>query len=180
MLGNNSEINLSESILLKSKVLAFYEIIGGLVGIGLTLYIIIKLTAFPTLLLFLLFIAFALYIFSIICGVTLLKNLKSGYKLSRFNQFLQIVNFSMLGFGFHYISGLFMTIGMDLSEHFNINVNWGTSSWNFDFNNNQGINYFSINIIAIIIAIFIDKQLKHLEKLDLDQKLSQLGDANPN
>lgn len=176
MTRNISDTKLLESIIFKSKILALYEIIGGFVGISLTIYIIFKLNAFPFLLVCMFFIAFGLYIYSIICGIIILKNLRIGFKLSRINQFLQILNFSVLGYGFNYISGLFIRIGMDLSEPFNFILEWGASTWKLDFNNSQSMNYFSINIIAVILLLFIDKHIKELDTLDFTQKLSEIGD----
>lgn len=86
---------------LKLKLLAGYQILGGLVGI---LLMMAEVSVYPNRLIGLLgllfMIAFFLFCFSIYSGYKLLKSYESGIHYSRINQAIQLIVFSVLGYGY--------------------------------------------------------------------------------
>ena len=114
------------------RLLSFYQIIGGFLGIILIVWALISLSQVQTkgnmfILIGAAFLPMLLYIFSVLCGIVLLKNKNKGINLSLINQLLQVVNISNYGFGFKYISGFYMTGGIDLING-DILSAWGYSS----------------------------------------------------
>ena len=91
------------------------------------------------------------------------------------NQFLQIINFSLFGYGFKYISGLFFTIETDIARSFNFELKWGTSSWEFLFNNDNGEKVISINLVAIFLVVLIDKLIRKNASAVWPNKLTEIG-----
>jgi hypothetical protein len=57
----------------KLRALSIYQIAGGIIGIGLAIYLIVTANSLPGLLLLIILVAIGLYGYSIYCGVTLLK-----------------------------------------------------------------------------------------------------------
>ncbi len=167
--------NISKPVISKLFILAIYQIFGGIIGIVLTIYIASTVATFPFIVIAMLLVALALYYYSILCGVLILKNPFIGLKRSLVLQFLQVVFFSISGFGFKYFSGLYFTVEFDLGYFPNFELGWGISSWNFNFKNASHKNYVGVNFLAILLVIFIDKQISKLKEKTLQNKILELG-----
>lgn len=161
--------------LTKSNLLGGYQIIGGLAGVWLTISLLTTIVAFSWLLVLILIIAFGLFGYSIFCGIIIFKNPLIGLKHSRINQFLQVFNFTIFGYGFQYISGLFISIGLDFTETFNIKLNFGTTTWQIIFNQDSEVSLVNFNIVALSLIIFIDKEINKIENKILDNELIEIG-----
>jgi len=159
----------------KSDLLGGYQIIGGIIGIVLTIIMVKNLTVYSLPMVFIIIIAFLLYAFSIFCGISILSNLTKGLYYSKINQLLQAFNFYILGYGFQYASGIFLHIGIDLSESFNLNFNFGTSSWQIAFGQSSDKIEANINLVAIFLLVFIDKKNKEINDLKLEAQLVEIG-----
>lgn len=144
---------------LYNKLLACYQIIGGLIGIGLILWILISVHIQFALQYIALFVAMLLYSFSIICGVALTKNKKNSLSHSLINQILQIISFSIGGYGFQYISGFHISFGIELGYTAFL-LKYGISSWQIEFNSKSAINEVHINVFSILIIILIERLMK--------------------
>ena len=162
----------------KIEILGGYQILGGLFGVGLTIYLLSSLSVFPIQIIIISLIAFALYGYSILCGFLILKNKISGLKYSRINQFLQIFSFLIFGYGFTYASGVFFNIGVDFTDDFQLAFNFGISNWQITWNHSPEISMANFNIVAFLILIFIEKKMKELDRLTLDGELKEIGNDN--
>src|SRR4051794_7907039 len=100
----------------KLKVLGYYQIVGGIAGLAITIYLIAQTATITGLILLLYLIALGLYSFSIYCGTQVLKSKKHSLNISLINQYLQLISFAILGYGFKYISGLLLSVGVDLTN----------------------------------------------------------------
>lgn len=86
----------------KIKALGIYQVAGGIIGFVLTIWTIAGyIDSMKGILILLFSIALGLYIYSIYCGILLLKNSKEGLKHSLINQALQMVSFSFFGMLFN-------------------------------------------------------------------------------
>lgn len=159
----------------KNNLVALYQIIGGIFGIFLSYRLCRNIQEFNTLILTLIIIAFLLYAYSIICGILIFKNLVQGLRYSRINQFLQIFNFVIFGYGFQYISGLFIEIGIDLTNSFQLQLNFGTSTWQFMINQDSSVSVINFNLFALFLLIYIDKQIKQIENKRKDEEVNSIG-----
>jgi hypothetical protein len=162
----------------KIKALAIYQIIGGLVGIGLTFYLLGGQPVSLLLLLIFLFI-FGLYTYSIYCGIILFKDARKGLKRSKLNQLLQVISFGGFGYAYQFLSGIYLLIGADFTESFTFNFNFGiSSSWKVSINSNDPTLLLNVNIVAIFLVVFIDKAQQKLKSLDPEQQFSFEGGSS--
>ena len=150
----------------KLKVLGYYQLIGGIAGLAITFYLIAQTATITGLILILYLIALGLYSFSIYCGTQVLKNKKYSLDISLINQYLQLISFAILGYGFKYVSGLLLSVGVDLTNSFDMKFNMGIMStldmnWNTDANKIE----LNLNLVALFFIIFIDK-LKSSPSMD--------------
>src|SRR5262245_46671187 len=126
---------LSQDLKSKIKGLAYYQILGGTIGIGLTVWLIATTgtVSGPLMLIFLL--AIGLFDFSIYCGLQLLKdNYKIALRLSTINQVVQTISFALPGYAYLFASGLLLSVGIDMTSEFKIDFNVSLPSFRFNFN----------------------------------------------
>ena len=156
----------------KIKTISFYQIIGGAIGLIFILYAVLfeNITSIYTLVLSCFGI---LHAFSIFCGIYLLyKDLRKGILLSKISQCLQFINFSILGYGFMFISGFSAGVGIDLSSNFLFRMWFNLSSSELIINRDKDIIKIAINIFAIFIFITLHKIRKQLDiKVLLEERM---------
>ena len=69
----------------KIRALAIYQTAGGIIGLGVTIYLIATTSTVTGLFLLIFLLALGLFSYSIYCGVTLIKTPVKGLKLSKIN-----------------------------------------------------------------------------------------------
>lgn len=161
----------------KVNVLAIYEILGGLFGLVVTVSLITTLSTFNFLFLVIILIPLLLYGHSVFSGILIFKNPLLGLKHSRVNQILQLINFSFLGYAFQYISGLYFSVGIDITEALLFKFDLGTSTWRIAFSQDTIEKIVNFNILALLLIIFIERLIKRIESVDLD-KTTFIGQIN--
>lgn len=162
----------SSGISTRLKALGIYQIIGGVQGIVLTIWLLTKTAPFSGLILPVYLIALALYFFSIYCGSLLLKQKETGLNLSLINQFLQLVNFTISGFAFKYVSGIDLTFGLSLPTYTGFKIDLGISSWIINLDGDEDSMLIYLNFIALYLIIFISKLKKKISAYKLDNIFS--------
>ena len=156
---------------IKLKILGWYQIVGGIIGILMTVWLLAHTGQINGLMLLLLLIAFGLYGFSIYCGRLLFKDYAQGLKLSVINQAIQIIHFAMLGYAYQYISGLMFEIGLSKKPGFNLIFNFNfalSSTWQLSVGTSDRSFILAINLMAI-------GWLYYIEKLKITLKTEQLN-----
>lgn len=132
----------------KIKILAFYQIITGV--LGLLFLLLINLKSSSTIFV----IIIGLYSFSIYPGYLLLtKNFERGLDLSIYNQLFQVIGFGISGFTFEYFLGIYLSLGLNITNDTIINYNAGFNTWILNLGTNENL-FFNINIVAIIIILY--------------------------
>lgn len=146
-----------KNIQIKIKYLASYQILNGVLGILLLLLMNQKFSSS------LIVIIIGLYSFSIYSGYSLLqKNYKKGLDLSIYNQLIQVIGFGISGFAFEYYSGIFVSLGFNITNDTIINYNAGFNTWILNLSSNSNL-FININLVAIALIIFIFKLKKDTE-----------------
>lgn len=164
----------------KAGLLALYQILGGLFGLALFVYLLSMsfqrqiAPYFVTTVIYL--VAIATFCYSVFCGIRIFRNESSGLKHSWLNQVVQIFSFSISGYGFQYVSGFFLSVGLDLTGPFLFKVNFGTSMWQFYFNQHFNQVTVAMNIIPILLLVFIDRQLKKINEENFEKNVSVIGE----
>ena len=158
----------------KTDLLAAYQIFGGLMGLCLNIFLINSFRLYHVLLILIYIISIGLYTFSIIAGYKIFKNLKTGLKLSRINLLLQVFSFSIAGYAFQYVSGIDFSFHFFLSEAFRISATIDISTWRILLGGETGIDVLSINILAIVLLVFTQRQLKKLNREE-EENITGIG-----
>lgn len=169
--------NKLKDIQLKVKALGIYQIIGGVIGIGLTLWMV-NLTSVPALFLLIVLFAFSLYGYSIYCGVLLLQKRKEGLLHSKINQILQVFSVSLLGYAYQYTSGAFLLVGLDLTESLNFKFNIGTSSWQLNINSDDPALIVKVNLLALFLITFVDKLRMRNKEMEVEKQIAAIGQTS--
>lgn len=164
----------------KLKLFGWYQIIGGVAGLLITVWILAHTQQLNGLVLILFLIAFGLYGFSTYCGRLLLNdNYLKGLNLSVINQALQILHFAMLGYAFLYIAGLKLEIGLS-TGHVGIQFNFDfglLSTWQLSVNSEDRSFILAVNLVAIYWLYYIEKLKIALNKELADHKESEMDNS---
>jgi len=176
---------LSKDSKIRLKIFAWYQIVGGVAGLLLTIWLIAHLEQINGLILLIILFATGLYAFSIYCGRLLLTpKYPRGLRLSYINQVIQIPQFAMLGYAFWYVSGLMLTLGVIVGDGFNFTFNFSlTSTYQISIATGETAFKLAINIAAIFALYFIDKlktTIKGEEEAYEMERLEALKPVMPN
>lgn len=152
-----SQNNLSKQI----KAIALYQIIGGILGIALTVWVMFsgEMVVDQMALRISLF-AGGLYLFSILCGRMLFRNLRRGLVLSIINQLLQVVYFSFGAYGFQYVAGLRVGVGVDMVEGWIFKFRLALSSFHFSIGTDLGQKFIGVNLVALFLIFWLERLLE--------------------
>jgi hypothetical protein len=149
----------------KIKTLGIYQLIGGILGILITIRYLPNFSTFYGGLLLLFLIIFSLQSFSVYCGYLLLKKkILKGLNLSIYNQFIQIISFGVLGFYFKYSAGIYAGIKLNLTNDTIFTFMAGLSTTALAIDDYIDFKELSINFIALIIINFIFNLKSEFEK----------------
>lgn len=159
---------------LKIKILALYQIVGGLVGVTLTLFFSnFQVTSFLALIVIPVMVG--LFSFSIYAGSLLFFNIENGLKRSKINLFLQIISFVAFGYAYQYSIGLYFIVGIDFTNSFTFNFNLGIRPLlHLAINSSSPTLSLNINLIAIFLAVYIDKLLLKFKSFEVDKILDDV------
>jgi hypothetical protein len=164
---------MSKNIPASHFILGIYQIVGGLLGIGVVLWLIkINTTSFSAMQYVLLSLATALYIYSIFCGVLLIKANSKGLNQSQINQCLQLVSIFIFGCSYQYYSGGYLSAGFDMTHSFRFIWKAGLSTFQMNFLNQNESVRVSLNFVALGLILYIEKLMRK------EKALLHLGNIN--
>jgi hypothetical protein len=136
--------------------LGWYQIIGGAIGIVTILFTLTTIDL-EWLNVLVLLPAIILWSFSIITGLSCLKESDNAIKFTKLCQAFQIFWFAILGYAFSFCSGIYLNVGLDVTESFNLTGGIGISKYDLMINKEKENAFVSINLIPIGILYLIDK-----------------------
>ena len=73
------------------------------------------------------------------------------------------------------MSGLYISVELDLENLPNFQLQGGISTWNINFKNALEIKTVGINFIAVLLIIFIDRQINILKVKAVDYTIEEFG-----
>ena len=137
------------------KIIGWIQIVGGVIGIGILGYSLLKTGQITGSVLLMLLIGLGLFIFSIYAGKQLLikRTLKLGLILSIINQTLQIIQFNIAGYGFIYFSGAELSIGYKDNLSFDFDII--ASGFIISINSESSEFALMVNVFAVILLIVL-------------------------
>lgn len=131
--------------------------IGGIIGVGLTLYIcFLNFSQIEGLFLIVCsFVALVLYIISFVAGLCLWKGLKLGKILSIIIQAIQVPQFTIFGFYYFFATGLQLSFGTGTySTKLAFHIG---NFWEFSYTSDSVEYFIGINLIPILVLILLRK-----------------------
>ncbi len=151
------------------KFLGIYQIICGLIGLGVSVWILLQTEVISGAILFIFLLALGLYYFSIKSGGLLLQKtqINKGLIYSLASNFLQTIAISIGGYKYEIYTGVKMIIGLNFTHGFNFKIAIGFPEFNFAYNSSRLDIFFYINIFAIIAIILLYDIYKELNTLKL-------------
>lgn len=154
-------------------IIALYQILGGILGIGITAWLMINTGEINGSILLILILALVLYYFSLKTGIILLKkDLKYGVILSIILQFLQVIAIGVGGYEYKFCSGGSSFIGLDFTDGFNFKLDFGiTSEFNFSFLLEDKVYYMYINLLAILLLVLLFDILKEIKGNNIEKEI---------
>ena len=151
------------------KYLGIYQIIGGILGLIISLLSIGVLNRLNGGHLLIYLIILSLYSFSFYCGYLLYRGEYSkGINLSIYNNFIQIIGFGIVNYSFKYVSGIFAGVYLDLTHDTKFGLDLGISTWELSLNSNSGSLLVNFNFIALLILNYLVNVKEKLEKQIID------------
>ena len=158
---------LMEEYYFKLKLIGIYQIIGGCIGLGITIWFISMVWPLSLIVSLILILSVSFFLFSIACGLGLAFKKSWAIDLSIILQLAQIVNFTLFGYSFKFISGLGVLLTIDFTKSLKINLEGSEPLFSFIYLNEPDERLIGINLTAILLTYFI---------IDLKKKISRLLD----
>lgn len=164
-------------------VLGIYQIFGALLGYYIIASLLLRTETINGVLLLILLIALALYSLSMKAGSLLIrKEYKRGLILSLCNQLFQIISFGIGGYTYSFLSGGKLAVGCNLTNGFNMKLDFGlTSTFNMALNTGEEY-FFFINMLAVFLTYIIsdiyDEMFKK-KKLIPESEITELTEVIP-
>lgn len=149
----------------KLTILAIYQLVGGLLGLVLTGWVLYQneMLIDQAALRMGLFAA-GLFIFSVLCARMLWRNPRRGLILSIVNQVLQVVYFSFGAYGFQYVAGLRVGMGVDMIGGWVFKFRMAVSSFNFTIGSETGEKFIGINLVALFLIFWMEQLLEQIKE----------------
>ena len=152
------------------QLIGWLQLIGGIFGFGLLAYLMLNTGAIsgPVFLIFC--VGILLFGYSIYCGKKLIfeEEKTNAIIFSVINQFLQLFQWSILGYGITYTSGVGLTFGINKEI---LNFTFGATTSNFSISINSDIEFvIKINLFALFTILILFSILREVRQLNLCEK----------
>lgn len=153
------------------KGIGILEIVGGISGIGMILWLILQRMEINLYVLLILLIAMGFYAYSIYAGIMLYKHKENGVLYSRILQYFQLFAISTGGTTYLLTSGGNFFLGYNITKSI-IEFKLGIISSEFKLNiMSTGQNDFVyMNIMAIVIILLLDNAVSKIQELKISKE----------
>ena len=155
------------------KIISWLQIIGGVTGLGLMAYLMLQTGEIngPILMIFL--IGLTLFSYSIYSGKRLLTDSEKGTAiiLSIINQAMQLLQWSLFGYGLSYSSGAELALGIEgLSFKFNFSAIVSTFKMAINTNDEE---FIKVNLVAIFVIFVLVDIMKESKEESEEQVIDE-------
>lgn len=164
---------LTNKIRAKLIFLGIYQIIGSLIGLLFSV-VATELPSYNFISVSICAFTFLFYMFNFYCGILLIIGNPLGLVFSMLTQIFQLLNFSISGFIFRYICGIYFALSINFSAGGLLSTDFRISSYMFGFIDNRSF-IVSLNITAVIILIFTTSVRIQISKERIRQQINLLG-----
>ncbi len=166
----------SKDTFFKLKALGIYQLLFAATGFALTVAILVR-TGFQHMQITAVFaLVLVLYFYGILCGILCWQKRKQALPYSLVNQYLQLIGFSIVGYGFRYIAGLALYLGIDMTNDFFVSLKLEVlSTWKIQLEDDSDVILINFNIIAMLAIIIINRLRKVIAEEEEEMELLEIG-----
>ena len=149
------------------KIIGLYQIIGGILGVGLTARIMLHTSDIGGALMMIFLAALFLFYHTIKAGIVILQKSrrKEGVLYSMIMQGFQIIGIGIGKYSYEFFSGAKLTIGFSSGEGSLIEFGAALSGFNFSINSGEPEYFLYFNILAIVILYVLTRIYRALESV---------------
>jgi hypothetical protein len=144
--------------------LGLYQIVGGSIGIIMVIRALFLNRGFSGSEFLIALAMIALFGYSVFCGVLCLEPRQNATTHSFINQALQLLSFSLIGYSFEYVAGVYLSIGLDFSGGADLTFGAGVSKLTIAINGEPDTTTVNINLIALLILFWLDRIIKKIKE----------------
>ncbi|HMC84684.1 MAG TPA: hypothetical protein VKI61_04135 [Chitinophagaceae bacterium] len=149
----------------KIRQIAYYQIIGALLGILIVIWTATKITHVTIELVIFYSIGTLAFAYSILCGQKLLKGeIQKALQLSTVNQIFQLFTFAILGFSFKFTAGINLGLGFDYTNSFLFAFSFQFSQFSMSFDSSSTEAILQINLVALYVLYLIETTKKKVKQ----------------
>ena len=170
------EVLFSKKIKSDLTKLGLYQIVGGVLGIIIIIWAIVKIPLLTDLSGLIYFIMVLFFAYSIFCGVLCIKTKKNSLLHSLINQMLQIFGIAIMGYALKYVAGFYLTIGLNLTDSIKFTFGTGFSKFDFNINLEKERLELDFNLIAFASVYWIDKLIKKVKEEESVRQAFSIGE----
>ena len=171
------EVLFSKKIKSDLTKLGLYQIVGGVLGIIIIIWAILKIPLLTDLAALVYFIMVLFFVYSIFCGVLCIKTKKNSLLHSLINQMLQIFGIAIMGYALKYVAGFYLTIGLNLTDSIKFTFGTGFSKFDFNINLEKERLELDFNLIAFAFVYWIDKLMKKVKEEESVRQAFSIGET---
>ena len=159
------------------STIGWYQIIGGGIGVLIILYSLFTSAQLSGLNILIYVFMLLFFIYSIFCGALCIQHKANALTHSLINQCLQLIGFAFLGVAFSYAGGLYLSVGLDLSNSVNMKFNVGISKFDFNINREHERAEINFNLVAFGLVYWIDRLMKKSKEEKADILIESVGQS---
>ena len=157
------------------STIGWYQIIGGGIGALIILYSLFTTAQLSGLNILVYVLMLLFFAYSIFYGTLCIKHKSNALTLSLINQFLQLIGFAFFGVAFTYVAGLYLSVGLDLSNSINMKFDVGISKFDFNINREHERAEINFNLVAFAFIYWIDKLMKEIKTEKVNSEIASVG-----
>lgn len=156
------------------STIGWYQIIGGGIGALIIFYSLFTTAQLSGLNILIYVFILLFFSYSIFCGALCIRHKNNALIHSLINQFLQLISFAFFGFAFSYVAGLYLSVGLDLSNSIDMKFNFGISKFDFNINLEHERAEINFNLVAFALIYWIDKLTKKVKEEKADNQIASV------
>lgn len=168
--------DLTEDIRSDLLKIGIYQIAGGLIGVAILLFGLWQNTDSLSNSGILISIALLIFFaYSIFCGVICLDGKSNALQHSLINQLAQLITFSISGYSFVFSAGVYIIVGIDLTNEIKFNFDFGFSRLLLGVNTGSEQIEIALNLVAVGMIYWIGKVKNKVQLLEENKEIDSLG-----
>jgi|GEM_PF-4871893 len=144
------------------SVLGYYQLVGGAIGVVVSLFGLKQSDTTDTLVIGVVFVAMLIYAYSMLCGVVLLRASAHALalRLSAANQFVQVLVISSTSITYKFVSGLAIIVGVKSVPELTVGLKATLSTFLIHWGSANAELFYGLNLVALMLLVLIFQELK--------------------